>query len=77
MYFAIITACVLFFILKSQSHTEVVSKKAGEGVAKTVTTSIVAKDKVVEEGKAVKDSAKIGVNAFKDAYLESRGKKSA
>lgn len=77
MYFVIIAACVLFFILRSQARTEAVSKKAGEGVAKGVTTSIAAKDKVVEEGKILGSSTKVGANAFVQAYLEGRGKKSA
>ncbi len=77
MYVAIIVALVIFFILKSQSRTEAVSKKSGEGVAKVVTTSIIAKDKAIEEGKALGTSSKAGVSAFKEAYLESRGKKSA
>ena len=77
MYVAIIIAVVIFFVLKSQSRTEIASKKAGEGVAKVVTGGIVAKDKVVEESKVIGTSTKAGVSAFKDAYLEGRGKKSA
>lgn len=77
MYVAIIIAVVIFFVLKSQSRTEIASKKAGEGVAKVVTTSIIAKDKAIEEGKAIGTSSKAGVSAFKASYLESRGKKSA
>lgn len=72
MFIAFSIAIVIFFVLRSQSRTEVVSKKAGEGVAKVVTTSVVVKDAAVQESKNVGTSAKAGTNAFMEAYKASR-----